>query len=1440
MPTPDPAIPSHGLEKAVQTLRRFLELYRVNGPRPILWVGAGASAAAGYPTLGQIETILKQSLPGETQTGYALIDVFIEEYSRNDLANTLQTHLGAPKKPVGIHQAIARLAGADVFGHVFTTNYDTLLEDALKEASIPFLTQIFEQNLSLAARQEVLLLKLHGDRSDWLEVVLSQESYRRFEQERPLLVQQLNLALRQRPVVFVGCSLTDPRLLDWLKALSPGERQRLFASRAVMTEAEWNRLPASDRSLFQEANLKPVFVPDHPAVQTLFLELARLLAPVPVETLRFTLEPGPDTWTVVGPTPGSAPHSAPNPLKDPGFRTLLQELRRAGSQAVLKGQPETPGVEASLQHLARQVGERLTQVLLSDEARAAVVRRINNTELRRALLCVRVAGRDLEHDHALALPWELLMPEPGEFPVRQARLNVVREAICDGAPALPDPTGPLKVAVSVAAPEDQTRLNFEEESFRLQQSLDPLGHAVAFADLGTLDDLVQVVEKHRPAAIHFSGHGLPGQLAFEDDDGFADLVSASRLSAKLQKVSLDQNVPRPQLFYLASCYGAGVHEREAQPTPTGASTAPTRDAGVQDLADSPASEPRAGRDIDSVLAHTPSLAASLHRSGFTQVLGFFGPVDDALCTRAEESFYQALTRGKTTLEAVARARATLWEPLGGRSEHEGKAYSFPLGWTQFNLYHRGPDKPLASAQKEGEQTPIARFEREEIEVSGLPVLKHGFIGRRRQLHEARRRIRQGQKLLVLQGLGGLGKTALATRLLQMYAPLPVNQLILRGRELEGNDSPAAAVFYKQVAEHGRLHGLPDWDDTLKDLNEKNQEPVALFKVTLDTLRKKLPNLVVYADNLEPLQVGPTGPGGGDLGAWLPEAVGWWKVMEASARDGLVLASTRYAWPELARAALLEVSPMSRADTRRLVETWPELRKLPHDAKEKVSERADGHPRTLEVLDGLIHETLHRRRSQPPDVWDRVIAPLLPTLEAKLNADLVWEALWSMLPESARGHAQVLSLLFGAAPAEVVEAVGTEMDTLVRAGVLTRYAEQTQRDGTLRWVERWAMHRLVEARVQREMDQAVRAVGHRSLGMAYDAWVKGPEARWLEQVHGIQHWLAVRDGNRAWPLVRKYVLRLREQANYSEALRWLERVMEAGCDGDRQASALQLTVQMRVYLGERGDELHALLERASSFAETSDLKGSVLHERGSLLADQGKYGEAEALLRQSLSIDKASLGEAHPSLYPTLASLSVALAGQGRAAEGESCLEQALTIAQRVHGRDHPDVAQLLNLQAQHKAEMGSPDAPACARTALKALVGAFGEAHPLVQEVAPLLTHIASGGIVGGPGGTPSAPDTASSLAVQLQKGAAALKAGRLDEGLSLLMNVRQEAHRHKISAIEASACGMLAPLVAQMGQRDEALALAHRALDIAEQLNQTDAAEHFRALVHQIESASG
>jgi len=249
--------------------------------RPVAWVGAGLSIPAGYPSWFQLAEILRKAsripLAPEAR-GTGLIELFIKHNGKGDLGDVLARILPY-RPPPEMHRQLVRLP----WRLIATTNYDELLEDACKDdkSSLgPFVTTV-EHNIDVIPPQNrVLIFKPHGDVHDLAKIILDQTSYAEYPERYPKAIEELNGILRRRSVVFFGCSMTDPRLLDWLGTLSRDERQRLKSSVTVMAKKDWASLDLRVRDLLQTSNIFPCLVDDYGDIQQLIASLYRELAEV--------------------------------------------------------------------------------------------------------------------------------------------------------------------------------------------------------------------------------------------------------------------------------------------------------------------------------------------------------------------------------------------------------------------------------------------------------------------------------------------------------------------------------------------------------------------------------------------------------------------------------------------------------------------------------------------------------------------------------------------------------------------------------------------------------------------------------------------------------------------------------------------------------------------------------------------------------------------------------------------------------------------------------------------------------------------------------------------------------------------------------------------------------------------------------------------------------
>lgn len=227
--------------------------------RCALFVGAGASQAAGYPGWSDFLSILIDRCVGENRLtdeeaeGYrALVG---EAGKQLALASALKDKLGDvwdqiisemfyddPKQPADVHTLLPKL---DKLSMVITTNYDTLLEDTYgkswdRRPSVLTFRDGGEMR-RLMLQRKFFILKAHGDAAKpGNGIILTTSDYRQLSRERAyqsLLASIFTL----NTVFFVGVSLNDPELmvlLDYLAdTFEPGARPIHYA---LIAEEEIN------------------------------------------------------------------------------------------------------------------------------------------------------------------------------------------------------------------------------------------------------------------------------------------------------------------------------------------------------------------------------------------------------------------------------------------------------------------------------------------------------------------------------------------------------------------------------------------------------------------------------------------------------------------------------------------------------------------------------------------------------------------------------------------------------------------------------------------------------------------------------------------------------------------------------------------------------------------------------------------------------------------------------------------------------------------------------------------------------------------------------------------------------------------------------------------------------------------------------------------------
>ncbi|MFY1686111.1 CHAT domain-containing protein [Micromonospora sp. WMMD730] len=328
------------------------------------------------------------------------------------------------------------------------------------------------------------------------------------------------------------------------------------------------------------------------------------------------------------------------------------------------------------------------------------------------------------------LPWELLARE-GAFLTVAGRAPLLPVRAVGTHAALTGPVAPgnrpLRVLFMAASPEGvEPVLNFEAEEAAILAATRRTGTDLVVEESGTLEGLQFLSRDYGPGhfdVLHLSGHATTagGQPVFllEDEYGRPTRATADQLAEAMQG-------HWPRLVFVSGCLTADAPE-----------------GGV-----------------------VPSMSESLVAAGAPAVLGWALPVGDVSATDFAAALYQVLADGGSLDRAIIAARRHLFHDKQSSYWHLLRVYAdrSPLAPMVTPLHTKGRRRlqvRAADQQFLDPQTQLSRV-----------ASRAEFVGRRRVIQRCLRVLRQpadtpgAAQGLLLAGMGGLGKSSLASRLLE--------------------------------------------------------------------------------------------------------------------------------------------------------------------------------------------------------------------------------------------------------------------------------------------------------------------------------------------------------------------------------------------------------------------------------------------------------------------------------------------------------------------------------------------------------------------------------------------------------------------------------------------------------------------------------------------------
>jgi hypothetical protein len=214
--------PQHEIEAFIKTYVRDLE-----EDSAAIFAGAGMSKSSGYVDWRELmhDIIAELGLDVKAERDFISVAQFHVNTKKtiDGLARKILQEFSENAQPSVTHEILARLP----LRTYWTTNYDTLIEDALRNAyRVPDVKYDIDQLTTTRPKRDAVVYKMHGDVHVPKRAILYKEQYEKYHLDHAPFITALSGDLVSKTFLFIGFSFTDPNLDYVLSRLHGGTGKR--------------------------------------------------------------------------------------------------------------------------------------------------------------------------------------------------------------------------------------------------------------------------------------------------------------------------------------------------------------------------------------------------------------------------------------------------------------------------------------------------------------------------------------------------------------------------------------------------------------------------------------------------------------------------------------------------------------------------------------------------------------------------------------------------------------------------------------------------------------------------------------------------------------------------------------------------------------------------------------------------------------------------------------------------------------------------------------------------------------------------------------------------------------------------------------------------------------------------------------------------------------
>lgn len=178
-----------------------------------LFIGAGFSKSSGYVDWKHLLDSVAKELELDIEKENDLVTLAQYHYNKNQNRSVINDiifqEFSQDKQLSENHRILARLP---IFTY-WTTNYDSLIEDALKEIQRVVDVKYNNKQLSITKpHRDAIIYKMHGDKDNPDDTIIIKDDYERYYREHAPFITALSGDLISKTFLFIGFSFSDPNI----------------------------------------------------------------------------------------------------------------------------------------------------------------------------------------------------------------------------------------------------------------------------------------------------------------------------------------------------------------------------------------------------------------------------------------------------------------------------------------------------------------------------------------------------------------------------------------------------------------------------------------------------------------------------------------------------------------------------------------------------------------------------------------------------------------------------------------------------------------------------------------------------------------------------------------------------------------------------------------------------------------------------------------------------------------------------------------------------------------------------------------------------------------------------------------------------------------------------------------------------------------------------